>query len=125
MRSSLRRRVFVVFVFFLASSLGVLVAQTSGSSGTIAGIVTDSTGAVIPGATVTIHNPVSGFSRTATTDGAGNYKFTNVPLNPYHMTVDANGFASLAQDVEVRSPVPVDPKISLSVGVASTTVTVE
>src|SRR5450432_2633578 len=125
MRSSLRRRVFVVFVFFLASSLGVLVAQTSGSSGTIAGIVTDTTGAVIPGATVTIHNPVSGYSRTATTDGSGSYQFSNVPFNPYHLTVDANGFAAQAQDVDVRSSVPVGPKISLSVGMASTTVTVE
>ena len=44
------------------------LAQNAGNSTAVTGTVADPTGAVIPGATVTIHNPVSGFERSATTD---------------------------------------------------------
>jgi hypothetical protein len=99
-----------------------LVAQTG--SGTINGVVTDPTGAVIRGATVTILNPVSHFQRTTATDGSGRFSFTNVPFNPYHMTVVAKGFASHVQDVVIRSTVPVTLTISLKLAVAAQTVTV-
>ena len=55
-----------------------------------------------------IHNVVSGLDRTTKTDSSGNFSFTNVPYNPYHLTVTAPGFASQAQDVDVRSAVPVN-----------------
>src|ERR1700723_2301719 len=87
--------------------------------------VTDPTGAVVVGATLTINNPVSQYSRTAVTDKAGQYQFTNVPFNPYHLTISATGFASLAQDVNLRSTVPLTLAIALKVGEASSTVTVE
>ena len=99
-----------------------LHAQTG--SGTISGIVTDASGAVVPGATVSIENPVSGFSRTAKTDAAGRYQFTNLPRNTYHLVANAAGFAAFTVDVEVHSTVAVTPTIALQVGGASTTVTV-
>ena len=86
--------------------------------------VTDASGAVIPGATVTIENPVSGLSRTAKTDASGQYRFTNLPFNPYHLTAHAEGFSPFTVDVPVRSSVAVTPIIKLQVGGASTTVTV-
>ena len=94
------------------------------TAGTITGIVTDGSGAVVPGATVTIENPVSGLSRTATSDAAGHYQFNNLPLNPYHLSVNAAGFSLFTADVSVRSTVAVTPVIALQVGGASTTVTV-
>ncbi len=115
MRASLRRGVFVLSAIFFSLTLQQLPAQT-GNSGTIDGTVTDSTGAVVPGAMVTITNPVSGYTRTATSDSAGNYQFPNVPFNPYHLTVTATGFASYVQDVEVRSSVPVKVSSALKVG---------
>ncbi len=124
MRARLRRSVFVLSAIFFGIFLPRLPAQTS-ISGTITGSVTDSTGAVVPGATVTILNAVSGYTRTATTDGAGNYQFQNVPFNPYHMTVKAAGFATLVQDVAVRSPVVVKVTSALNVETSSTTVRVE
>ena len=116
-----RRFVFVVLPFLLLSASG-LHAQRA--AGTIAGTVTDASGAVVPGATVTIENPVSGLSRTAKTDSAGHYQFNNLPLNPYHLVANAPGFTTFSADVSVRSSVPVAPAISLQVGGASTTVTV-
>ena len=113
------RLVSLLYPFLLASSL---FAQSA--AGTIAGTVTDGSGAVIPGATISIQNPVSGLARTAKTDAAGHYQFNNLPQNPYHLVVTADGFSPFTTDVSVRSSVPVTPTISLQVGGASTTVTV-
>ncbi|MGC2404557.1 MAG: TonB-dependent receptor [Acidobacteriaceae bacterium] len=119
----LRRFVYLFFFpwMLLAATAG-LRAQTA--AGTITGTVTDASGAVIPGAKVTIENPVSGLSRKITTDAAGQYRFGNLPFNSYHMVVNAPGFAVFATDVPVRSAVIVTPSIKLQVGGASTTVTV-
>jgi carboxypeptidase family protein len=110
------------FVVFIAP--GPVKAQF-GNSGSIEGAVKDPSGSVVAGATVEISYPVSGFHREATTDGDGNFKFTNVPFNPYHLVVTAPGFASFTQDVEVRSTVPVTLQISLKIGTSATTITVE
>jgi Carboxypeptidase regulatory-like domain/TonB-dependent Receptor Plug Domain len=117
-----RRFVFLLFPFLLLSPAMYLQAQTA--AGTITGTVTDASGAVIPGATVTIENPVSGLSRTAKTDASGQYRFTNLPFNPYHLTARADGFSPFTADVQVRSSVAVSPIVKLQVGGASTTVTV-
>ena len=106
-------------------SVGAANAQSGGSSGSINGTVLDPSGAVVANAKVEIHQAVSGYDRTTTTDSKGNFNFTNVPFNPYHMTVTAAGFAQYAQDVEIRSVVPANVKISLQVSGSSTTVTVE
>jgi hypothetical protein len=79
---------------------------------------------VIPDATVTIENPVSGLKRSAKTDAAGQYRFTNLPFNPYHLVAHATGFSPFTADVSVRSSVAVTPAIKMQVGGASTTVTV-
>jgi len=120
-------RCFTVFLLatLLQAASSLAFAQSAVSSGTISGTVADPTGAVVPNATVSINNPVSQYSRTATTDSAGHFRFPNVPFNPYHLTVNATGFASLAQDVEVRSTVPVIVNPTLNLGETSTTVTVE
>jgi hypothetical protein len=108
-----------------ALSLGSAKAQSSASSGTISGSVLDPSGAVVAKASVEIHNAVSGYDRTTTTDGKGNFIFSNVPFNPYHLTVTATGFAAYMQDVEIRSVVPETVQINLQVSVSSTTVSVE
>src|SRR5690242_10161242 len=96
-----------------------------GNSGSIEGIVKDPSGGVVAGAKVEIFYPVSGFQREATTDADGTFKFTNVPFNPYHLTVAAPGFAPFTQDVDVRSVVPVTLQIALKLGESSTSITVE
>ena len=107
----------------LAASLAG--AQSTGNSGSITGTVVDPTGAVVPNAVIKIHNPVSGFDRTAKSDSAGRFELTNVPFNPYHLTATAPGFDALAQDVEPRSAVPISLTITLKVAESMTQVTVE
>ena len=94
--------------------VGIGSAQTSGNS-SLSGVVSDPTGAVVPGATVEIHNPVSQFSRSTTTDGEGQFSFTNIPFNPYHLSVTAKGFGAYSQDVDVRSAVPLNLKVALQI----------
>jgi outer membrane receptor protein involved in Fe transport len=123
MRTLVRFAIFFPVAFLL--QLAALTYAQSANSGTISGTITDPSGAVISGATVTIDNPVSQYSKTAVTDNSGRYRFSNVPFNPYHMTVAKTGFASAVQDVDVRSAVPMNQSITLQVGGASSTVTVE
>jgi hypothetical protein len=123
MRTPARSFFAAFFVFLFTSVFSTLYAQSN--SGLIGGVVTDPSGAVVGGATVLIQNPVSQYSRTATTDAAGHFQFPNVPFNPYHFTVVMSGFSSFVQDVSVHSVVPVNLNIALTVSTASTTVTVE
>ena len=98
--------------------------QSVGNFSSISGTVVDPTGAVVPGAKVEIQNPVSGYERTATTDAAGRFEFTNVPFNPYHLTVVATGFASSVQDVQARSTVPIALTLKLALQTSSESVSV-
>jgi Carboxypeptidase regulatory-like domain/TonB-dependent Receptor Plug Domain len=118
------------FVVFLSAALlsvfpPALVGQTAGNAGTIIGTVTDPSGAVVAGATVTITNSVSQYTRTVITDPSGHYQFSNLPLNPYYVTITANGFSGAAQATDVRSTVPIPLNFSLQVGAASSTITVQ
>jgi len=118
-----------VFATILASTLWLagtaFGAQTAGNTGSIHGAVTDPTGAVVPRAKVEIRNPVSGFDRSTTTSDSGVFEFSNIPFNPYHLSVTASGFAPFAQDVEARSSVPVNLAITLQIAGSMTQVTVE
>jgi hypothetical protein len=87
--------------------------------------VTDPTGAVVRDAAVEIHNPVSRFDRSVATDDNGKFAIPNVPFNNYHLAVTAAGFAPYAHDINVRSTVPVNLPVSLSLETAGATVTVE
>jgi hypothetical protein len=97
----------------------------SGNAGAVRGTVTDPSGAVIPNATVHLTNETSGLDRTVSTDALGQFVFSNVPFNPYLITVSANGFAALSQNVLIRSVVGINLKVILQIAGASQTVTVE
>jgi hypothetical protein len=117
------RSFFIVIVCVMIFVISPVVRAQGGAS--ISGTVVDPSGGVVVNATVEIHNPVSGYFRSATTDSSGNFSFPNVPFNPYHLSVAATGFASFSQDVDVRSFVPIDLKINLKLAGATTSVTVE
>jgi hypothetical protein len=123
MRMPTRSVLSFLFVFVFSAMYWTVQAQSN--SGSISGAVTDPSGAVVPGASVTIENPVSGYLRTTQTDSGGRYQFSNLPFNPYHLSARATGFGGAAQDVDVRSTIPVNVGVSLKVAGASTTVTVE
>ena len=120
-RTTLRIAIAMLCLGLLASSAQ---SQGLGGAGTVQGIVKDPTGGVMQAVQVRISNPVTGFSRTATTDAAGKYVFNNMPPNPYHITVEAQGFQTLERDVDVRSGVPITMDLTLALAGASTAVEV-
>ena len=119
-----RKFMLLAFSFSLLFCAAPIRAQL-GNSGSIEGVVKDQSGSAVTNATVEIAYGVSGFQRTATTGSDGTFRFTNVPFNNYHMVVTAPGFASYTQDVDVRSTVPVSVPLTLKIGTAETSVTVE
>ena len=114
-----------LFLFTLFVATGSATAQSAGTSATIGGTVTDSTGAAIPSAAIILQNPVSGFSRKTTTDTTGHYQFSNVPLNPYSIVTTATGFSTSHKDVKLDSFIPVTANITLTIGATDTTIDVE
>ncbi len=126
MRTSCEKSLHAAFVAVFCFAIAVYAAaQSAGTSGSITGTVVDSTGAVVRNAIVEIHNIVSGYDLSTKTDSNGTFSLTNVPFNPYHLTVTAAGFATAVQDVEIRSVVPASVKITLQVTGSRETVTVE
>jgi Carboxypeptidase regulatory-like domain/TonB-dependent Receptor Plug Domain len=113
------------FLLTIFLALGSSSHAQSGSSTSITGTVVDQSGAVVTNAAVEVRNPVSGFSRTASTDAAGKFVIPNVPFNPYHLIVTGKGFAPYAEDVDVRSMVPINLTIALKVSGSAESVTVE
>src|SRR4051794_5253857 len=114
----------VVALMFLSVVASPSFAQGLGGAGTVQGTVKDPTGGVMQAVEVRISNPVSGFTRTITTDAAGKYVFSNLPPNPYHITVDAQGFQTLERDVDVRTGVPITLDLTLSLTGATAAVEV-
>jgi hypothetical protein len=123
MRPHVRTICLFLIVFVVNIVSGRLHAQTN--SGSITGTISDPTGAVIPGATVSIQNPVSEYTRTTTTNSAGQFRFANVPFNPYHLTALKDGFAAYSADIHVQSVITVQSDIHLKIGAAANSVLVE
>jgi hypothetical protein len=89
------------FVFFLMLACSVaLVAQTQ--TGRLRGQIVDATGAVIPGASITVKNS-SGLVVSATSDGVGAYDVKNLAPGKYTVTVTAKGFAPTTKEVEIAA----------------------
>ena len=87
-----------IHLFASAAIIGLLFssgasarAQELGGAGTLQGTVKDATGGVMVSASVSLSNPVSGFRRDSTTDEGGRFSFRNVPPNPYHLEIVAQG----------------------------------
>jgi hypothetical protein len=77
----------------LAALLGMAVtARAQTASGQITGTVTDSTGAVVPGATVTVNGELTGLKREGPTSKDGNYVFPLLPVGVYSITAELQGF---------------------------------
>ena len=122
MRSGIRGFLVWIGCFWIAAGA---VAGQVGNAGSIEGVVNDPSGGVIAGATVEISYGVSGFSRTVTTGPDGTFRFSNVPLNPYRLTVTAEGFKPFVRDVDVRATVAVNVPVTMQIGTEATTVMVE
>ena len=107
---------------FLAIGV-LLIAQAP--TGTITGIVSDESGAVIPNATVTITNRATGISRTAGTNTEGLYSAPALAAGDYEVRIEANGFKTSVRQATVEVGSNTQVNMPMSVGGTKEVVTVE
>src|SRR5437899_6084086 len=112
-----RQRTFLVLfaAFLVLAASGVAWSQTV--QGVITGTITDPTGAVVPGATVTITNVGTNASQSATTGSDGSYRFPLVPSGAYTIEVKAANFAVVRASgivVEASQTIPFSVKLELA-----------
>jgi hypothetical protein len=128
----LQRLCLALALLYSFSARATVVAQTQSSNtignGTIAGTVTDTTGGIIPGATVKITS--GSLEKTTTTDEKGEYRFVGLPAGTYKVTISLEGFQDysnetleLAADQSVRADATLNPaSVASSVSVSASTV---
>jgi hypothetical protein len=113
-------------VVFAAAVLIAAMAFGQGATSIITGNVSDSSGAAIVGAKVTATNTGTGVQSTGSTNETGSYRFVDLPVGMYTITIEANGFRKTtlsAQRLVVATTLRLDA--TLEVGEVSTSVTVE
>jgi hypothetical protein len=112
-------------ILLAAALLAVCLSAWAQDTGRIDGGVTDQSGAVIPGAKVTIENPARGFTRVLKTDSAGFFSVSAIPIGNYVVTAEATGFQKLVRSgitLEVGQVLRVD--LQMTVGQMTQEVTV-
>ena len=97
------RRSFGMFAIVIAAALLPAVVLAQAGTSTIAGVVRDSSGAAIPGATVKIVNEASGESIDAVTDGQGTYRVGDLPAGQYRVEAVLDGFDAAPQPATVAA----------------------
>lgn len=113
----------LVLTFTLACSLARPVQAQN--AGIIEGAVTDESGAVLPGATVTLKNTETGFERTSVTNAEGRYRFPALQPGDYTVRIDLSGFASQElRHVVITIGLNVQHDFRLKIQTLSETVTV-
>ncbi len=102
-----------LLIFVVLAGLSVSAQQITGS---IRGTVTDSTGAVVQGAAVTVKQTETDLSRTAVTDRGGNYVVLELPVGTYRLQITAKGFKEYVQtgiSVDVNQSASVSPHLAV------------
>lgn len=94
-------------------------------TGNVVGIVTDSSGAIVPGANVIITELTTEQTRMATTDWNGRYAFKSIRPGEYRVSVTTRGFKTVDRHVSVSSGKDYDVRLKLEIGSVPETITVE
>jgi hypothetical protein len=119
------RRLGYAVVVVMIALFTVLPAAAQTITGSIAGDVTDSTGAVVPGATVTVRNAGTGLERTATTSNSGSYRIPELPIGEYKVTATSEGFKTIVRTAQVATGAVTHADFALQIGQRTETVEVE
>src|SRR5215469_2780947 len=116
--SSSRMTKLVLLLVCIYCIVATIPAWTQATdTGTIAGTVTDPSGAVVPGVTVTLKDTTTGSSRTTTTNDAGRYIFVNIAAGTYDMSFEKTGFATTkAAGQQVKVGISSTVNVPLQVG---------
>lgn len=123
MRNRHRGLSLILTALLLCASLASAQTET----GRIGGVVTDATGGILPGATVTARAVGTGATRTLLSDEAGQYLFANLPPGPYELRVELTGFRPALVNVllTVGGAANVNAKLELAGATETVSVTGE
>ena len=99
----------------LLSVLCTATAFAQNANTSLRGTVKDPSGAVVPGATITLDNKAAGQTLTATSNGSGEYQLVQIPPAKYTITVTASGFSSQSKTAELLVNQPATVNFALSV----------
>jgi outer membrane receptor protein involved in Fe transport len=113
----------IVAMFGIWPAASSLSAQTQ-TTGDISGVVTDQTGAVVPGVTVTLKDEAKGTTQETATDRDGAYGFHLLAPGPYSVTVATTGFQTVNQTVRVALGSVTTANVQLTLGARTESVTV-
>ncbi|HUP61407.1 MAG TPA: TonB-dependent receptor [Thermoanaerobaculia bacterium] len=83
-----------LFVLSLVLIPGLALAQSQATTGVIEGIVSDATGGVLPGVTVSLRNTATNYEQVLVTDASGRFRGVLLPLGPYEVKATLEGFAT-------------------------------
>lgn len=111
-------------VVLMVTTGGFVTGAYAQFSSNLEGVVTDPTGAVVPGATVTLANTDTGVSQVSNTGSKGDYRFVSVAPGPYDVTAAAKGFASHKVSVRLTTEQTLNVPFMLSLSSQSQTVEV-
>ena len=112
-----RALAFIVVLF-------VATAADAQFSGTISGVISDPSGAVVPGVTVTLRNVATGEQRVVTSSPSGIYQFISLAPGSYEITAAMSGFSMSRVSLTLQTNQPLNLPISLAVGASTETVNV-
>src|ERR1700678_4520824 len=102
-------------MFFVLSVLATLTAAAVAQTGSMAGTVSDASGAVIQGAEITVRNTATNESHQASSSAAGTYTLSNLSVGAYEVTVKKDGFKAFhlpSIELTVAQSLTVDPKLA-------------
>jgi hypothetical protein len=114
----------LAIVGFLTNATAPVANGQSNISGDLVGTVSDATGAILPGAQVTVTNDKNGQAKTVVTDKGGNYRVSLLEPGKYKVSVTAPGFETTTETATVSAGTAITVSLRLTVGKASTTVEV-
>ena len=112
----MKQKIGFVLAVALITALAAIPGAAQVSTGQISGRITDTTGAVLPGVTVTATQTETRLVRTAVTNELGVYALTNLPIGPYQLEASLPGFSTFRQSgivLQVNANLVVEPVLAL------------
>jgi hypothetical protein len=121
----MRRKLCVLAIACALQTIALSAFAQGGTSSTLAGVVVDNSGGVIPGADVVVKNDATGVQQSAVTNGQGAFSFPGINVGTYTVTVSLTGFKTfVATDVVLTTGAPANVKAVLELGGMTEQVTV-
>lgn len=119
------RLCFFLLRVLVLGAIPLLLAGSAFGQQAVLGTITDSSGAIVPGAQVTLRNSATGIQSTTVTNAAGSYQFPDVPIGVYEVTAAKTGFkTAVANNVRVLVDARQEVDLVLQLGETSQRVTV-